>query len=115
MFAGTFDGCGHTIIGLSDSEYSLLDADAGTSKEYSFGLFGYVYGANISNVKLANVDIDMKNNRNEYVFRKEYAVIKGYRAWTYLQLALNYGRVPLVTEPILTQEEAERDYPKMGI
>ena len=57
----------------------------------------------------------MKNNRNEYVFRKEYAVIKGYRAWTYLQLALNYGRVPLVTEPILTQEEAERDYPKMGI
>lgn len=70
---------------------------------------------NNCNYFLANVDIDMKNNRNEYVFRKEYAVIKGYRAWTYLQLALNYGRVPLVTEPILTQEEAERDYPKMGI
>lgn len=70
---------------------------------------------NNCNYFLANVDIDMKNNRNEYVFRKEYAVIKAYRAWTYLQLALNYGKVPLVTEPILTQEEAERDYPKMGI
>ena len=70
---------------------------------------------NNCNYFLANVDIDMKNNRNEYVFRKEYAVIKAYRAWTYLQLALNYGKVPLVTEPILTQEEAERDYPKLGI
>lgn len=58
MFAGTFDGCGHTIIGLSDSEYSLLDADAGTSKEYSFGLFGYVYGANIANVNLSDVNIN---------------------------------------------------------
>ena len=70
---------------------------------------------NNCNYYLANVDIDMKNNRNEYVFRKEYAVVKAYRAWTYLQLALNYGKVPLVTEPILTQEEANRDYPKMGI
>ena len=70
---------------------------------------------NNCNYYLANVDIEMKNNRNEYVFLKEYAVVKAYRAWTYLQLALNYGRVPLVTEPILTQEEAERDYPKMGI
>lgn len=70
---------------------------------------------NNCNYFLANVDIDMKNNRNEYIFRKEYAVIKAYRAWTYLQLALNYGEVPFVTEPILTQEEAERDYPKYGI
>ena len=70
---------------------------------------------NNCNYFLANVDIDMKNNRNEYVFRKEYAVVKAYRAWTYLQLALNYGKVPLVTEPILTQEEADREYQKMGI
>ena len=65
---------------------------------------------NNCNYYLANVDIEMKNNRNEYVFLKEYAVVKAYRAWTYLQLALNYGKVPLVTEPILTQEQADRDY-----
>ena len=70
---------------------------------------------NNCNYFLANVDIDMKNNRNEYVFRKEYAAVKAYRACTYLQLALNYGKVPLVTEPILTQEEANREYQKMGI
>ena len=44
---------------------------------------------NNCNYYLANVDIEMKNNRNEYVFLKEYAVVKAYRAWTYLQLALN--------------------------
>lgn len=64
---------------------------------------------NNCNYFLAHADTAMKNNRNEYVFRKEYAVMKAYRAWTYLQLALNYGRVPLVTKPIQTQEEANPD------
>ena len=60
MFAGTFDGCGHTIKGLSDSGYSPLNADVGApnSNEYSFGLFGYVYGANITNVNLVSVNIN---------------------------------------------------------
>lgn len=58
MFEGTFDGCGNTIYGLSDSGYSLLNEDAGRSNEYSFGLFGYVYGANITNVNLSGVNIN---------------------------------------------------------
>ena len=33
--------------------------------------------------------------------------MKGIRAWTYLQLALNYGKVPLITEPLLSREDAE--------
>ena len=43
----------------------------------------------------------------EPVFMAEYAAVKGIRAWTYLQLALNYGRVPLFTEPLLSSEAAE--------
>lgn len=70
---------------------------------------------NNCNYFLAHVDTAMKNNRNEYVFRKEFAAVKAYRAWTYLQLALNYGKVPFVTMPILTQEEAEMEYPMYGI
>lgn len=71
---------------------------------------------NNCNYFLAHADTAMKNNRNEYVFRKEYAVMKAYRAWTYLQLALNYGQVPLVTKPIQTQEEANSEnYSLMGI
>lgn len=70
---------------------------------------------NNCNYYIAHADAELKNNRNEYLFLKEYAAIKAIRAWTYLQLVLNYGHVPFVTQPILTKEQAERDYPIYGI
>ena len=45
--------------------------------------------------------------RGEKVFEKEIGVVRTYRAWTYLQLALNYGSVPFFTEPLLTELEAD--------
>lgn len=65
---------------------------------------------NNCNYFIAKVDTALKNNRNEYIFMREYAAVKAFRAWTYLQLAINYGRVPFVTEPILSKEEADRDH-----
>jgi len=70
---------------------------------------------NNCNYFIAKADTSLKNNRNEYLFRGEYAAVKAIRAWTYLQLVTTYGRVPFVTEPILTKEEAELDYPKYDI
>lgn len=70
---------------------------------------------NNCNYFIAHVDTALKNNRNEKIFMKEYAAVKAFRAWTYLQLALNYGSVPFVTEPVLTKEDADRDYPRMDI
>jgi len=70
---------------------------------------------NNCNYFIARVDTAMKNNRNENVFKKEYAAVKAIRAWTYLQLAINYGKVPFVTTPILTKEESERTYPTKDI
>jgi len=70
---------------------------------------------NNCNYFIAYADTALKNNRNEYIFRKEYAAVKAYRAWTYLQLALNYGSVPFVTEPILSKAASEADYPKYNI
>ena len=46
---------------------------------------------------------------------KEYAAVKAIRAWTYLQLVLNYGSVPFVTKPILSKIEAEENYPKYDL
>ncbi len=66
---------------------------------------------NNCNYFIAHADTALKNNRNEYIFMKEYAAVKAIRAWTYLQLVLNYGRVPFVTEPILTKQDAELSYP----
>ena len=66
---------------------------------------------NNCNYFIAHADTALKNNRNEYIFMKEFAAVKAIRAWTYLQLVLNYGKVPFVTEPILTKQEAELSYP----
>ena len=70
---------------------------------------------NNCNYFIANVDTAMKNNRNEYLFMREYVAVKAIRAWTYLQLVLNYGSVPFITEPILTKIDTEMDYPKYDL
>lgn len=70
---------------------------------------------NNCNYFIANVDTALINNRNEKIFLREYAAVKGIRAWTYLQLAINYGSVPFVVDPILTKEDSEKDYPRYGI
>ena len=62
---------------------------------------------NNCNYFINHADTALKTNSNEYVFMKEYAAVKAIRAWTYLQLVLNYGQVPFVTEPLLSREEAE--------
>lgn len=70
---------------------------------------------NNCNFFIAKADTTLKNNRNEYIFMREYAAVKAIRAWTYLQLVLNYGSVPFVTEPILSKLEAEKDYPRYDL
>lgn len=70
---------------------------------------------NNCNYFIAKADIELKNNRKQYIFKKEYAEVKAIRAWTYLQLVTTYGRVPFVTEPIMTKEESERSYPMYDI
>lgn len=62
---------------------------------------------NNCNYFIAKADTALRNNRGEFIFMKEYAAIKAIRAWTYLQLAINYGKVPFYTEPLLSKEEAE--------
>lgn len=70
---------------------------------------------NNCNFYIARADTAIRNNRKEYLFMKEYAAVKAFRAWTYLQLAINYGRVPFVTTPVLTMEDANRQYEQKEI
>lgn len=65
---------------------------------------------NNCNYFLAKADSTLKNSRNELVFRKEIAAVRGFRAWTYLQLVLNYGKVPFVTSPVLNKDDADKQY-----
>ncbi len=67
---------------------------------------------NNCNYFIAHADTALKNNRNEYIFLKEYAAVKAIRAWTYMQMAQVYGKVPFVTQPILSKADADKDYPR---
>lgn len=58
------------------------------------------------NYYLANADSTL-TKRGEKVFQKEIAAVSTYRAWAYLQLVLNYGKVPFFTQPLLTELEAD--------
>lgn len=61
---------------------------------------------NNCNYFLTKVDTSLVK-RGQKVFEAEYAAVKAFRAWTYLQAALAYGSVPLVTKPLLTEKEAQ--------
>lgn len=58
------------------------------------------------NYFIANADT-LLTKRGRKVFEKEMAAVKAFRAWTYLQLAMNYGAVPFFTEPILYEKNAD--------
>jgi len=87
------------------------------SKENKYNEVSDYYAViNNCNYFLAHADTAMMR-RGVQLFINEYAVVKSFRAWTYLQLAINYGKVPLVTKPLMTEVEARNamNGPRVGI
>lgn len=70
---------------------------------------------NNCNYYLAHADLTAVNTSAERIFWREYVQVKAIRAWTYLQLALNYGSVQFYTEPILTEVDASKEYPRKSL
>ena len=83
------------------ADFSVTDDNAYNSPSDYYSVI------NNCNYFIAKADTALRNNRGEHIFMKEYAAVKAIRAWTYLQLAINYGSVPFYTEPVLSKEEAE--------
>ena len=71
---------------------------------------------NNCNYYLAHADTTLER-RGRKIFEQEYAVVKAYRAWAYLQLVQAYGQVPLVTQPLMTEQQAREamNQPRKGI
>lgn len=61
---------------------------------------------NNCNYFIEHADADLKR-RGQKVFERELATMHTFRAWAYLQLAINYGEVPYFTEFLSTEEMAE--------
>lgn len=75
------------------------------------------YGViNNCNYYLAHADSTAGNtNRNEKYFIYEIGQVHSIRAWVYLQTVLAYGRVPLITEPVITKLQSEAQYPMVEL
>lgn len=63
----------------------------------------YVYYRVINNCNyyIAHRDTTLRTGATNVVIN-EYAAVKAIRAWAYLQLVRNYGKVPFFTEPLVT-------------
>lgn len=61
---------------------------------------------NHCNYFIHHVDTTLER-RGYKVFEAQYAAVKAFRAWTYLELAKAYGNVPLVLEPLMTELKAQ--------
>ena len=68
---------------------------------------GYYSIINNCNIYLARVDTSLEKN-NIKLMIPEFVAVKSIRAWTYLQLAINYNQVPYFTEPILSHSDADK-------
>ncbi|MGC3979427.1 MAG: RagB/SusD family nutrient uptake outer membrane protein [Paludibacteraceae bacterium] len=61
---------------------------------------------NNCNYVIHNIDTSIVRNAQK-IMLKEYAACKAIRAWTYMQLALNFGSAVYYEQPILTVADAE--------
>ena len=84
----------------------LINHDVKASNVY-MDYSDYYAVINNCNYFLAKVDTNVIVS-GQKVMLKEVAVVKGIRAWTYMQLALIYQAVPFITEPILSLQDAEK-------
>ena len=83
----------------------LADFTADTSNKYDSA---YVYYRIINNCNyyIAHRDTSLRTGSRQVTI-PEYAEAHAVRAWAYLQLAKNYGRVPFYTNPIVSIGEAD--------
>jgi hypothetical protein len=69
---------------------------------------------NHCNYFLQNVDTSIISAGRK-VMLGEYVVVKAIRAWTYLQLGLNYGKAVWLTKPLLTIDDMNKDHEELTL
>jgi len=69
---------------------------------------------NHCNYLINNIDTAVTVGGEKSLY-KEYAAAKAIRAWTYMQIVLNYGKAKYYTEPLLTVQAAQASFPEYSI
>lgn len=92
----------------------LANFSATTANRYDSA---YVFYRVINNCNyyIAHRDTTLRTGSTNVVIN-EYAAVKAFRAWAYLQLARVYGKVPFFTEPLVTISQINNsNYPQLDI
>ncbi|MCR5314919.1 MAG: RagB/SusD family nutrient uptake outer membrane protein [Bacteroidaceae bacterium] len=83
----------------------VMNNNITTENEYN-QISDYYAVVNACNVYLSYVDSDFVSHNQKH-FEKEIQAVKVFRAWTYLELAKTYGKVPFVLDPVLVSSDAD--------
>lgn len=67
---------------------------------------------NNCNYFIKHADVSIKDNKGNLPFLYEVYAVKSIRAWTYMQLVLNYGTAYYTEEPVLTVDESLKTLPE---
>lgn len=98
----------------SNNLRQLANFSATTANKYDSA---YVYYRVINNCNyyIAHRDTTLMTGSTNVVMN-EYAAVKAFRAWAYLQLARNYGKVPFFTEPLTTISQINNSkFPELSL
>jgi hypothetical protein len=66
---------------------------------------------NNCNYLIQNIDTSVITGGIKTMYR-EYAAAKAIRAWTYMQIVLNYGKAVYYEQPLLNVDDATKSYPE---
>jgi starch-binding outer membrane protein, SusD/RagB family len=97
------------ISPTSDNSLREIDNFNISSSNIYVNIKNYYDVINNCNYIIHNLDTSVVDRGLQLKLR-EYAAIKGIRAWTYMQLALNYKTAKFYDKPILTIADAEKTY-----
>ena len=115
VFQGEMRGDLVKTTEYTDSMLSrLADFSATTTNRYD-SAYAYYRVINNCNYYIAHRDTALYTGATNVVIN-EYAGVKAIRAWAYLQLARNYGKVPFFTQPLTKISQIEdKSYPELDL
>lgn len=108
----------NAILDLKDLANFEADVTGDDDKNMYNNPRDYFAVINNCNYYLKNVNDSLPEIHTpgmNYMFEREVAVVRGVRAWTYLQCVLAYGKVPFIDEPVLSEAASNADYPMYEI
>lgn len=115
MFQGELRGDLVDVTEYTDKNLKELASFAAFESNKYDSAYVYYRIINNCNYYIAHRDTTLRTGAS-YVVMPEYVAVKAIRAWTYMQLARVYGKVPFYTQP-LTQISQINDgnFPKLNM